>query len=51
MAIIPSKSPAAEEPIEGDDAVELFDGWPALLQDAAKSAMHVSVMDRKCVEV
>jgi hypothetical protein len=35
-----------EEPTEGDEAVELFDGWPVLLQDAAKSAMHISGMDR-----
>ncbi len=31
--------------------MELFDGCVVLLQDAAKSAMQISVIDRKCVEV
>jgi len=51
MAIIPSKSPAAEEPTEGDDAVELFDGCVVLVQEAASSAMHRSVMDRNAFKV
>jgi hypothetical protein len=46
MAIVPSKSPPAEDAAEGDEAVELFVGCAVLVQEAASSAMHRSAIDR-----